>query len=101
MLAYYSCRTADHALFENPTYSTTSVPQPCPLVRYGSTGPQDNPTHGTLEGVSSTYDIIKYDPSLIVGEHDYQVPEEMEGGAYEVPVNTGGNITSIDNDQED
>ena len=88
-------RTVDH---ENPTYSTTSMTQPRPLVQYSSTGPQDNPTHGTLEGVSSTYDIIKNDPPPTEGDHDYQVLEEKEGGVYGVPVNTGGNITSIEED---
>ena len=34
------------------------------------------------------------------GEHDYQVPEEMEGGTYEVPFQTRGDINSIDDDQK-
>ena len=101
---YRASTTANQVLLNNPNYSTaystTSASPPRPLVRYSSTGPQNNPSHGTLEGVSSTYDVIKNDPHPTEGERDYQVLEEMEGGTYEVPIQMKGNITFIDDDQD-
>ena len=90
---YRTSTTANQVLLDNPTYST-SASSPRPLVRYSSTGPQNNPFHGTLEGVSSTYDVIKNDL------HPERVLEEMEGGTYEVPIQMKGNVTSIDDDQD-
>ena len=98
---YRASTTANQVLLDNPNYSTpystTSASPLRPLVQYSSVGPQDMPTQGT----SSTYDFIKKDTHSTKGKHDYQVLEEMAGGAYEVPIQIKENVTSIDDDQED
>lgn len=84
----------------NPSYGTTSLSEPCPIVHYGSLGPHDTPTNPATQRGAHTHDIVEMDGEERIYHVLEQDPpaggerEREEAQAYEVPIQSKATPTS-------